>query len=227
MRFGSVRAPKCIHREGLGKCRAGTSQGLIRKERSCACTTYILYARALPVCLRHPLNPSPALSPVLPWLHWSLAHYSLHRKVASISWSLWCYLIICSWKSYASFLFSSSRVTLPNRSSRDDFFFLAKSKGCFFVADHAIKIWRLFPFAEEALAPLMTLYCHETPRRLTVAHHKLCAAFHEPATASYNIVVFKTTQKSKCFIQIRIIIFLGTSIAVKRLNHFSTYSAAI
>ena len=59
----------------------------------------------------------------------------------------------------------------------------------------------------------MTLYCHETPRRLTVAHHKLCAAFHEPATASYNIVVFKTTQKSKCFVQIHIIIFLGTSIA--------------
>ena len=105
--------------------------------------------------------------------------------------------------------------------------FLAKTKECFFVADHAIKIWRLFPFAEEALAPLMTLYCHETPRRLTVAHHKLCAAFHEPATASYNIVVFKTTQKSKCFIQIRIIIFLGTSITVKRLGHFSIYSAAI
>ena len=72
----------------------------------------------------------------------------------------------------------------------------------------------------------MTLYCHETPRRLTVAHHKLCAAFHEPATASYNIVVFKTTQKSKCFIQIHIIIFLGTSIAFKRLRHFSIYSVA-
>lgn len=43
----------------------------------------------------------------------------------------------------------------------------------------------------------MTLYCHETPRLLSVAHHKLCAAFHEPATASYNIVVFKTTQKSE------------------------------
>lgn len=67
----------------------------------------------------------------------------------------------------------------------------------FCFSDHTIKIWRLFPFAEEALAPLMTLYCHETPRRLSVAHHKLCAAFHEPATASYNIVVFKTTQKSK------------------------------
>lgn len=67
----------------------------------------------------------------------------------------------------------------------------------FFFPDHVIKIWRLFPFAQEALAPLMTLYCHETPRLLTVAHHKLCAAFHEPATASYNIVVFKTTQKSK------------------------------
>ncbi|XP_068724283.1 WD repeat-containing protein 97-like isoform X2 [Montipora capricornis] len=63
--------------------------------------------------------------------------------------------------------------------------------------DHTIKIWRLFPFAEEALAPLMTLYCHETPKLLSVAHHKLCAAFHEPATASYNIVVFKTTQKKR------------------------------
>jgi len=63
--------------------------------------------------------------------------------------------------------------------------------------DHTIKIWRLFPFAEEALAPLMTLYCQETPKLLSVAHHKLCAAFHEPATASYNIVVFKTTQKKR------------------------------
>ena len=133
--------------------------------------------------------------------------------------------LVCTEKSH---LFAISRVTMPNRSSRDArTFSLAKTKGSFFVADHAIKIWRLFPFADEALAPLMTLYCHETPRRLTVAHHKLCAAFHEPATASYNIVVFKTTQKSKCFIQIRIIIFLGTSIAVKRLCHFSTYSAAI
>ena len=67
----------------------------------------------------------------------------------------------------------------------------------FFLSDRVIKIWRLFPFAEEALAPLMTLYCHETPRLLSVAHHKLCAAFHEPSTASYNIVVFKTTQKSR------------------------------
>jgi len=63
--------------------------------------------------------------------------------------------------------------------------------------DRVIKIWRLFPFAEEALAPLMTLFCHETPRLLTVAHHKLCAAFHEPSTASYNTVVFKTTKKKR------------------------------
>lgn len=77
---------------------------------------------------------------------------------------------------------------------------LTQSKQCsifFFLSDRVIKIWRLFPFAQEALAPLMTLYCHETPRLLSVAHHKLCAVFHEPSTASYNTVVFKTTQKSK------------------------------
>ena len=61
--------------------------------------------------------------------------------------------------------------------------------------DNTVKIWRLFPFAQEALAPLMTLFCQETPRHLSVAHHRLCVAFHEPATASYNIGVFKTTQK--------------------------------
>ena len=150
----------------------------------------------------------------------------LFREVGD---SLWCYLIILFIKVLCIIsVFKFLGFTTPKRSSRDaKTFLLAKTKGCFFVADHAIKIWRLFPFAEEALAPLMTLYCHETPRRLTVAHHKLCAAFHEPATASYNIVVFKTTQKSKCFIQIHVIIFLGTSIAVKRLRHFSIYSAAI
>ncbi|XP_048577146.1 uncharacterized protein LOC5521505 isoform X2 [Nematostella vectensis] len=63
--------------------------------------------------------------------------------------------------------------------------------------DNSIKVWRLFPFAEEALAPLMTFYCQETPRHLSVAHHRLCVALHEPATASYNIVVFKTTQKDR------------------------------
>ena len=63
--------------------------------------------------------------------------------------------------------------------------------------DNTVKIWRLFPFAQEALAPLMTLFCQETPRHLSVAHHRLCVAFHEPATASYNIGVFKTTQKGE------------------------------
>ncbi|PFX23697.1 Ribosome biogenesis protein YTM1 [Stylophora pistillata] len=79
---------------------------------------------------------------------------------------------------------------LPNMSIIVDVSYAA-------AENHTIKIWRLFPFAEEALAPLMTLYCHETPRFLSVAHHKLCAAFHEPATPSYNIVVFKTTQKKR------------------------------
>ncbi|KAK3744458.1 hypothetical protein QZH41_012879 [Actinostola sp. cb2023] len=63
--------------------------------------------------------------------------------------------------------------------------------------DNTIKIWRLFPFAVEALAPLMTLYCQETPKHLAVAHHRLFVSLHEPATASYNVVVFKTTQKER------------------------------
>ena len=150
----------------------------------------------------------------------ALAYTEKSHLFREVRDSLWCYLIILFIKVLC-IIFCFQVLGLPSQTvvlvmQR---LFLAKTKGFFFVADHAIKIWRLFPFAEEALAPLMTLYCHETPRRLTVAHHKLCAAFHEPATASYNIVVFKTTQKSKCCIQIHIIIFLGTSIAFKRLRH--------
>lgn len=106
---------------------------------------------------------------------------------------LWIFLdqiILCSVGTRISSLFSPrSLCFLINLSQSNALFF--------FLSDRVIKIWRLFPFAQEALAPLMTLYCHETPRLLSVAHHKLCAAFHEPSTASYNTVVFKTTQKSK------------------------------
>lgn len=34
--------------------------------------------------------------------------------------------------------------------------------------DNIIKVWRLYPFAEEALAPLMSFYCAHTPVHMTM-----------------------------------------------------------
>ena len=67
--------------------------------------------------------------------------------------------------------------------------------------DNIIKIWRLFPFAEEALAPLMTLYFDELPRHLCVSHHRLLVALYERSRANYAVTVYKTTQKGTCIQQ--------------------------
>ena len=66
-----------------------------------------------------------------------------------------------------------------------------------------IKIWRLFPFAEEALAPLMTLHFDELPRHLAVSHHRLLVALYERSRANYAVTVYKTTQKGTCTMSIR------------------------
>ena len=76
------------------------------------------------------------------------------------------------------------------------------NKLCYF-SDNIIKIWRLFPFAEEALAPLMTLYFDELPRHLCVAHHRLLVALYERSRANYAVTVYKTTQKGTCIIDIK------------------------
>lgn len=118
------------------------------------------------------------------WIETKSKNYISSRWIISYDW-LW------------SLFYPSSGILVWKSSFGSCVFFCGLNVIPLLFTDHTIKIWRLFPFAEEALAPLMTLYCQETPKLLSVAHHKLCAAFHEPATASYNIVVFKTTQKSK------------------------------
>ncbi|XP_048765698.2 WD repeat-containing protein 97-like isoform X2 [Ostrea edulis] len=56
--------------------------------------------------------------------------------------------------------------------------------------DNIIKVWRLYPFAEEALAPLMSFYCAHTPVHMTMLKTNLCVAFQDHATATYNIVIY-------------------------------------
>ncbi|KAK3085393.1 hypothetical protein FSP39_002701 [Pinctada imbricata] len=56
--------------------------------------------------------------------------------------------------------------------------------------DNIIKVWRLYPFAEESLAPLMSFYCAHTPVHMTMLKTNLCVAFQDHTSATYNIVIY-------------------------------------
>ena len=70
-----------------------------------------------------------------------------------------------------------------------------------FVADNIIKIWRLYPYAQESLAPLMSFYCAHTPVNMTVMKGKLAVAFQEHKTATYSVVMYNLDKKSKTLFQ--------------------------
>ncbi|XP_071494014.1 uncharacterized protein [Diadema antillarum] len=63
--------------------------------------------------------------------------------------------------------------------------------------DNVIKVWRVFPFAEEALTPLMSIYCAHTPLHMTVMKTTLCVAFQDPNTATYSLVHYNLVNKSR------------------------------
>ena len=65
------------------------------------------------------------------------------------------------------------------------------------LSDNIIKVWRLYPYAQESLAPLMSFYCAHTPVYMTVLRHKLGVAFQEPASATYSVVMYNIRGKSE------------------------------
>ncbi|XP_033754622.1 WD repeat-containing protein 97-like isoform X2 [Pecten maximus] len=56
--------------------------------------------------------------------------------------------------------------------------------------DNIIKVWRLYPYAQEALAPLLLFYCKHTPVHMTMLKTNLCVAFQDHSTATYSIVIY-------------------------------------
>jgi len=58
-----------------------------------------------------------------------------------------------------------------------------------------IKIWRLFPYAQESLAPLMSFYCAHLPIYMSVMKKKLAVAFQEHITATYSVVLYNISDK--------------------------------
>ncbi|KAH9488277.1 hypothetical protein Btru_063856 [Bulinus truncatus] len=63
--------------------------------------------------------------------------------------------------------------------------------------DNIIKVWRLYPFAEEALAPLISFYCAHTPVFMTVIKSSLGVAFQDPSTATFSVVLYSLSDNSR------------------------------
>ncbi|XP_064610519.1 uncharacterized protein LOC135474835 [Liolophura sinensis] len=63
--------------------------------------------------------------------------------------------------------------------------------------DNIIKVWRLYPFAEEALAPLMSFYCGHTPSHMVMMKSALCVAFHDHSSATYSVVLYNLITKNR------------------------------
>ncbi|XP_060556270.1 WD repeat-containing protein 97-like [Ruditapes philippinarum] len=56
--------------------------------------------------------------------------------------------------------------------------------------DNVIKVWRVYPFVQEALAPLMSFFCAHLPLHMTMIKTNLCVAFQDHATATYSVVMY-------------------------------------
>lgn len=64
--------------------------------------------------------------------------------------------------------------------------------------DNFIKIWRLYPFAEEALAPLMEpLFCAQTPIHMTMLKTNLCVVLQQHTTATYCVVIYNLKDRNR------------------------------
>ena len=68
-----------------------------------------------------------------------------------------------------------------------------------YISDNIIKVWRLYPYAQESLAPLSSFYCAHTPVHMTVMRDKLFVAFQEHLTATYSVVMYNLQNNSKSF----------------------------
>ena len=67
----------------------------------------------------------------------------------------------------------------------------------FSISDNVIKVWRVYPFVQEALAPLMSFFCAHLPLHMTMIKTHLCVAFQDHATATYSIVMYNLRDRSK------------------------------
>ena len=58
--------------------------------------------------------------------------------------------------------------------------------------DKTLKVWRVFPFAEEALTPLLLFINSNVVYLLSFCNHVLSAVFQDNERATYTLAVYKT-----------------------------------
>ncbi|XP_063694341.1 uncharacterized protein LOC134826021 isoform X5 [Bolinopsis microptera] len=61
--------------------------------------------------------------------------------------------------------------------------------------DHVIRIWRMYPFAEEALAPMFSYYTVTTPKNLITGIDRVFYSYEKPDTCTFITVMHDLTDK--------------------------------
>ncbi|XP_043923687.1 WD repeat-containing protein 97 isoform X2 [Protopterus annectens] len=63
--------------------------------------------------------------------------------------------------------------------------------------DDSLKVWRVFPYAEEALSLHMSFFCFQPTVHMTVMRSLLIVAFQNPSNAIYSIVQYNLMNKNR------------------------------
>uniref|UniRef100_A0A8C6VAM1 Uncharacterized protein n=1 Tax=Naja naja TaxID=35670 RepID=A0A8C6VAM1_NAJNA len=64
-------------------------------------------------------------------------------------------------------------------------------------ADLTVKMWRLFPYAEESLLPLLCFSCASPAWHLCFLGETLAVAFQDPETVTYSIVYYNLMEQTR------------------------------
>ncbi|KAL8181428.1 UNVERIFIED_CONTAM: hypothetical protein K2H54_001560, partial [Gekko kuhli] len=65
-------------------------------------------------------------------------------------------------------------------------------------ADRTVKMWRVFPYAEESLILLLCVSCAVPAWHLCCLRETLAVAFQDPETVTYSIVYYNLMEQTRC-----------------------------
>ena len=65
--------------------------------------------------------------------------------------------------------------------------------------DLIIKVWRVFPYATEALTLIRNIFCANPPEYVCLIRDLLCVAYNDPKTLTHSIVFFSRMSNGKSY----------------------------
>lgn len=65
------------------------------------------------------------------------------------------------------------------------------------LSDSLLRLWRVFPFAEESLAPLIVLQCTSLPTHIAAMANLLFISFEETKSVMHMLTVYNTSEKGE------------------------------